>query len=394
MRKSIIFFSVVTTLLISCSDADTKSEFSISGVIENNTAKKVYLEEVPASTMQPTLVDSAEIDKNGKFVVGTDPKESVVFNLRLDQNMYPVVSLVNDVSEIDIRIRMNKENNQFPESYDVKGSPASQLLKDFVITFNSELQKMYVLVSRLDSLNNSGAADSLVLPLEAEQKVLAGKIKQFSEDAFTKAVDPALLMFELGYYQSTANAPRFGLEALTTEHVTAIITQSAQKFPGHKAIASVKAGLEEQQQKAMAASWIGKEAPDFALPDVNGREVKLSSFRGKYVLIDFWASWCGPCRAENPNLVQAYNQFKEKNFTVLGVSLDRPGQKDKWLKAIKDDQLTWTHVSDLQFWNSPVVPLYKFEGIPFNVLVNPEGKIIAEGLRGPGLETKLAEVLN
>ena len=150
----------------------------------------------------------------------------------------------------------------------------------------------------------------------------------------------------------------------------------------------------EEEQKALAASWVGKVAPDFALPDVNGKEVRLSSFKGKYVLVDFWASWCRPCRAENPNVVSAYNQYKDKNFTVLGVSLDRPDGKADWVKAIKDDKLSWTHVSDLKFWESSVIPLYKFDGIPFNVLIDPEGKVIAEALRGPKLEAKLSEVLH
>ena len=127
------------------------------------------------------------------------------------------------------------------------------------------------------------------------------------------------------------------------------------------------------------------------MPDVNGKPVSLNSFRGKYVLVDFWASWCGPCREENPNVVAAYNKFKNKNFTILGVSLDK--EKSAWLKAIKDDGLTWNHISDLKFWNSIAVPLYKIEGIPYNVLVDPQGKIIAKELRGPDLENKLAEVL-
>jgi len=112
------------------------------------------------------------------------------------------------------------------------------------------------------------------------------------------------------------------------------------------------------------------------------------------VLVDFWASWCGPCRRENPNVVQAFNQFKNKNFTILGVSLDRPGQKEDWINAIKEDHLTWTHISDLKFWQSEVVPVYQLSGIPFNVLVDPDGKVVAENLRGNALEQKLHEVFN
>jgi peroxiredoxin len=129
------------------------------------------------------------------------------------------------------------------------------------------------------------------------------------------------------------------------------------------------------------------------LTDINGKEISLSSFKGKYVLVDFWASWCGPCRKENPNVVRVYNQFKDKNFTVLGVSLDRPGQKAAWLKAIQDDHLTWTHVSDLKWWDSSVVPMYQINGIPYNVLVDPQGMVIAENLKGSALETKLSDVL-
>ncbi|MFD2874437.1 redoxin domain-containing protein [Mucilaginibacter ximonensis] len=137
---------------------------------------------------------------------------------------------------------------------------------------------------------------------------------------------------------------------------------------------------------------VGAVAPDFTQPDVNGAPVKLSSFKGKYVLIDFWASWCGPCRAENPNVVKAYNKYKAKNFTILGVSLDRQGEKDKWLEAIKHDGLTWTQVSDLKAWYNEVAALYKVQSIPANFLIDPNGKIIARDLRGADLEQKLAEL--
>jgi peroxiredoxin len=137
---------------------------------------------------------------------------------------------------------------------------------------------------------------------------------------------------------------------------------------------------------------VGQYAMDFTQNDTLDRPVSLSSFRGKFVLVDFWASWCGPCRRENPNVVKVFNNYKDKNFTILSVSLDRPNAKDKWLKAIHDDQLEWTHVSDLKFWDNAVAKQYGIQAIPQNLLVDPNGKIIGKNLRGEDLEKKLEEV--
>ena len=159
------------------------------------------------------------------------------------------------------------------------------------------------------------------------------------------------------------------------------LTQEEQAYPSMMA-------LRENIQMAKLTQ-IGAPAMEFVQNDTLDKPVALSSFRGKYLLIDFWASWCGPCRAENPNVVKAFQQYQSKNFHILGVSLDRPGQKDKWMKAIHDDGLTWTQVSDLKFWNNAVAVQYGIRAIPQNLLIDPNGIIIGKNLRGEKLMSEL-----
>lgn len=148
----------------------------------------------------------------------------------------------------------------------------------------------------------------------------------------------------------------------------------------------------QELNKLLEFMSIGAEGtiiPDFSQQDENGKMVSITDFRGKYVLIDFWASWCGPCRMENPNIVKAYHQFKDKNFTVLGISLDK--ERQDWLDAIKEDKLDWTQLSDLKFWENEVSMKFRISAIPYSILIDPDGKIIAKNLRGPALIKFLEE---
>jgi len=195
------------------------------------------------------------------------------------------------------------------------------------------------------------------------------------------------------------------LETFITAHPSSIVSLDALKtyggyFPEASIVEPLYAGLSNDVKASVAgqqyAKWLdgwkrtalGATAPLFAQNDKDGKPVTLESFKGKYVLVDFWASWCGPCRRENPHIVEAFNQFKEKNFTILGVSLD--SKQDAWLKAVQDDKLDWTQVSDLKYWKNSVAELYGVRAIPQNFLLDPHGKIIAKNLTGDQLASKLA----
>ncbi|NLR82167.1 TlpA disulfide reductase family protein [Chitinophaga eiseniae] len=250
-----------------------------------------------------------------------------------------------------------------------------------------------------------GELQKLTQPLDAKQQVLMAENRRLpdaeresgaAQEAFTKrymAIQAEKNTMALEFVQHHPAA------TIALRILSDAIQNEADPYEVEKAFQGVPAKAKETMlgqrlAKSIATgklTAIGAIAPDFVQKDTLGNDVRLSSLRGKYLLIDFWASWCGPCRAENPNVVKAFEQYKDKGFTILGVSLD--SKKEYWLNAIASDQLHWMHVSDLKAWSNEAARLYGVNGIPQNFLLDPEGKIIARNLRGDALINKLKEVL-
>lgn len=390
MKRKISGIIFLTVLLISCGQKKSDSKFEVSGVLSNAGGKTVYLIENSMFTRGRVIADSAKMGNDGKYVLKASPDESTAYTLQIAGSGADFATVFNDAKKITLNATFPANGNfQSVENYEVKGSVASTQAKDFLTGVTMRLQQLYYSDIKSDSLKKINAPDSLFQANFNQRLQFTDELKEFVSASIKKANNPALAFYELGNYQPMA--AQFGLKGIPNEEVDAIVEDMTKKYPDHEGWAYIKRSITEQANK----SWVGKEAPEIAMPDPNGNVVKLSSYKGKFVLVDFWASWCGPCRMENPNVVAAFNKYKDKNFDILGVSLDNPGGKDKWLAAIKKDNLSWTQISELKGWETSAVAVYGFgeEGIPYNILVDPQGKIIAEKLRGPQLEAKLAEVL-
>ena len=323
------FVSMVLAAFLMAGCQETPKGYVINGEVEGVADGAIYLK-----TFRNKMffdVDTAEI-KDGKFTFKGEVDQPLLYGLATEEMDYPLQLFVENVD-------MNVKIGQDGETITVENSPVNDIF-----------------------LGNAGKVFEEGFDIDSLVTKYPGS--------------PAAAFYLYRYF--TYQLPLDELKATRAK-----LTPSLANSPYVTDLDGIIKQLENVQ--------IGKAAPEFSLPDTTGTMVSLSDFKGKYVLLDFWASWCPPCRRENPNVVKAFNDFKDKNFTVVGISLDK--DKDKWLEAIVSDNLTWTHVSDLKYWDSEIPALYGVRGIPANVLLDPDGVIIARNITGEQLHETLESVI-
>ncbi len=380
MQKLFTFLSITTlSLLTACSG--NKNKLHISGHINSMPEQLVILEQLEIQGTA-TTIDSAHSNAQGKFELKGTATESGLYRIRFTADeKFALLSL--DKGSLELKGDWN-----MLENYQVAGSPPSESLVAFFKTFREYIRDIRT-VDMILSRPETQANDSLLGKAMTDQRQMQIELTRFIE----QYADTTLFLPNAIFAAQMLNP--MSEQAFMQPFIAGLET----RFPGAKMVDDFiqkheeqLALINQQQQTNDRTPAIGSKAPTLKLPGINGKEISLSDYKGKYVLVDFWASWCGPCRQENPNVVAAYNQYSNKNFTVLGVSLD--DNKSKWQQAVQKDGLSWDHISDLKRWESIVVRDFGIVAIPSNILVDPNGVIIARDLRGPALHNKLKEVLN
>jgi len=361
-------------VLASCGQKET----SVNGNLVNAEGETVRLERLSSTASTP--VDSAEVSSEGDFKLSAgEITEAGFYRFKINDNNFVILLL--DKGE---NVELNGNALDFYQSYEVEGSEGSAKLRSLD-------QRLRLDYNKTDSLRKSFQA------FQQQGHPRLDSIAQSIDVVFQK-MQAKKREFILGFIDENPNSlvALSAVQSLNPAEDLEVFEQLAENLtetmPESDYVKKFKTQLIDMRSKQQAAgrTEIGAEAPEMVLKTPEGETIKLSDFRGKVTMIDFWAAWCKPCRMENPNVVRVYNKYKEKGFEIFGVSLDQDGQK--WVDAIAQDGLTWEHGSELKFWQSSFVPAYSLDGIPMTYLLDANGVIIAKGLRGDQLEQKLKEI--
>jgi len=375
MNFKTIVGAISIAAFAACSNSNTENGFELTGKFSNSKGETVVFEQMAPDGLKS--LDTAVIDENGEIKITAVIPEKGFYRLKISDKNF--ATFIIDTNE---KVIVGGDAADLGNTYTVEGSPDSKLfweinqasMKNY--RKRDSLQKAFqnfVNMSQMDSIK----IDSMSNELEKPYMALVEEHNKFLQNFVEK--------------NTTSFAALAAIQQLPPEEFLQTYIKLDEglfgKYPNSSYIKAFHEGVSGQKKLG-----IGTPAPEIIMNTPDGKPLALSSLKGKVVLVDFWASWCGPCRAENPTVVKAYNKYKSKGFDIYSVSLDK--DLDKWKEAIKKDNLTWSnHVCDFKFWQSPVVALYNFDGIPYNVLIDKDGNILAKSLRGEDLEKKLEEVL-
>jgi len=385
MNKKFFLYFLAVLIFSGCKN----NNFQISGTLKNSVSGKyIFLDELKANAL--STVDSIKLTGEGTFNFKKEIKIPSFYLLKVNENNY-LTMLVEPGDKISFIADFDSLN--YPLS--VTGSKGTELMAEYNLTLRNTISKLSglnkIYMQNLDSPQLPAVMESLDSMAQAYMNQINSYTKSYIDNNLTSLVSLVAL------YQQVAPNVYVLNPARDLKYYVKVDSSLSILYPEYDPVISL-----HEQVKNLVSSIKGEEviipaegegsvAPEISLPTPLGDTVKLSSTRGSVVLLDFWASWCSPCRQESPNLVKAYNQYHRKGFQIYQVSLDKT--KEAWMKGIEDDQLgKWVHVSDVKYWKSVVVQLYKIESIPYNFLLDKEGHIIAKNLRGKQLENKLAEI--
>ena len=373
MQKILISLSVI--LLLSFCDGNKKnSSFQLKGTLSDSKAETLYLEKLGSA--KQVIIDSVILDENGNFEF-TNYTPKIGF-YRIKTNDKNFAMLVLDSAD---KVTITGSVKDLGNTFKVEGSPETTIF----IEYNNLSKSRDI---KLDSLNK---AFQLLMETNKMDSKRMDSLSAIFETPYNSIINQSnILMVDKISKNTNMYSSIMAIQALDPDKYSDLYKSLdaglSKKFPNDKNVIMFHEVVER-----MLSTNIGQFAPEISLPSPDGKEIALSSLKGKLVLIDFWASWCGPCRKEMPNVVKIYSKFKNKGFEIYGVSLDQ--DKEKWMEAITKDGINWPQVSDLKYWDNVAARIYNVQGIPYTVLIDKDGKIIAKNLRGQELEKKIAEVL-
>jgi len=385
MNKNLLLFLFAISIIAGCKNNSVRISGTLINPVKGNY---IYLDELLSSEMK--AVDSVKIPENGTFSFNREIKAPAFYVLKIDERNF-LTMLLSPGEKMNLSA--NYDSLNYPVS--VTGSKGTELMSEYNRKLRNTISKLTGLSDVYRQNINNPELPAVIESLDSIAQTYLDEINSYTKSYIDQ--NQTSLVSLIALYQQVAPNVYVLNPAKDYKYYLKVDSTLSALYPDYEPVTT----LHEQVKQLVAAADTtisrsapageGTVAPEIVLPTPQGDTIKLSSTRGSFVLLDFWASWCSPCRQENPNLVSAYNTYHRKGFQIYQVSLDKT--KEAWMKGIEDDQLgKWIHVSDIQYWNSKAAQLYKIESIPSNFLLDKEGRIIATNLRGEALQTKLAEL--